>query len=119
MKISFRWLGRHVDLSGLTPAEVANDLTIHTAEVEGCERFAPWLSEVVVGHVVERAKHPDADKLSLCRVDVGPRGEGQLLQIVCGANNVAAGQRSPWRARRCRATSGSRGRRSAGSRARA
>jgi phenylalanyl-tRNA synthetase beta chain len=93
MKISYRWLGRHVDLAGLTPQDIANDLTIHTAEVEGLAPFAPWLAEVVVGHVVERAKHPDADKLSLCRVDVGPRGEGQLLQIVCGAANVAQGQR--------------------------
>jgi len=93
MKISYRWLGRHVDLSGLSPQEVANDLTIHTAEVEGLEPFAPWLAEVVVGRVVERQKHPDADKLSLCKVDVGARGEGQLLQIVCGAANVAQGQR--------------------------
>lgn len=93
MKISYRWLGRHVDLAGLTPAEVADDLTIHTAEVEGLERFAPWLSDVVVGHVVERGKHPDADKLSLCKVDVGARGSGALVQIVCGASNVAQGQR--------------------------
>ena len=92
MKISYRWLGRHVDLTGLTPREVADDLTIHTAEVEGLERFAPQLGDVVVGHVVERVKHPDADKLSLCKVDVGARGEGQLLQIVCGASNVARGQ---------------------------
>jgi len=93
VKISYRWLGRHVDLTGLTAQDVANDLTIHTAEVEGLERFAPQLGDVVVGHVVERAKHPDADKLSLCKVDVGARGEGQLVQIVCGAANVAQGQR--------------------------
>ena len=93
MKISYRWLGRHVDLAGLTPQEVANDLTIHTAEVEGLERFAPQLGDVVVGHVVERAKHPDADKLSLCKVDVGSRGDGRLVEIVCGAANVAKGQR--------------------------
>lgn len=93
MKISFHWLQRHVDLSGLTPQDVVQDLTIHTAEVEGLERFAPHLAEVVVGHVVERAKHPDADKLSVCKVDVGARGEGQLLQIVCGAANVAQGQK--------------------------
>ncbi len=93
MKISFRWLARHVDLDGLVAQDIANDLTIHTAEVEGLERFAPQLGDVVVGHVVEHAKHPDADKLSLCKVDVGARGEGQLLQIVCGASNVAAGQR--------------------------
>ena len=92
MKVSYRWLARHVDLDGLTPREVAEGFTIHTAEVEGLEPFAPWLSSVVVGRVVERQKHPDADKLSLCKVDVGPRGEGQLLQIVCGAANVAGGQ---------------------------
>ena len=93
MKISVRWLARHVDLSGLSAEELANDLTIHTAEVEGVEPFAPWLADVVVGHVVERVKHPDADKLSVCKVDVGSRGEGSLLQIVCGAANVAAGQK--------------------------
>jgi len=91
VKISLAWLGRHVDLADLSAEEVARDLTIHTAEVEGVERFAPWLDDVVVGHVVERGPHPDADKLSLCRVDVGEAGEP--LQIVCGAPNVAAGQR--------------------------
>jgi phenylalanyl-tRNA synthetase beta chain len=92
MKISLRWLGRHVDLAGLSPAEVVEAFTIHTAEVEGLEPFAPWLGAVVVGHVVEREKHPDADKLSVCRVDVGAKAGG-TLQIVCGAPNVAAGQR--------------------------
>ena len=90
MLISFRWLQRHVNLAGVTPAEVAEDLTIHTAEVEGVERFAPWLSDVVVGHVVERTKHPDADKLNVCRVDLG---DSEALQIVCGAPNVDAGQK--------------------------
>jgi len=90
MFISYRWLQRHVDLAGLSAEEVATDLTLRTAEVEGVERFAPHLSDVVVGHVVERAQHPNADKLSLCRVDVGA---GELLSIVCGAPNVAAGQK--------------------------
>jgi phenylalanyl-tRNA synthetase beta chain len=93
MKVSYRWLERHVDLSGIPAQELARDLTIHTAEVEGLQPFAPWLSAVVVGEVRERARHPDADKLSLCRVDVGARGDGALLEIVCGAPNVAAGQR--------------------------
>ena len=68
MLISFSWLARHVDLTGLTPQEVAEDLTIHTAEVDGLERFAPWLDDVVVGHVAEHGRHPDADRLSLNRV---------------------------------------------------
>ncbi len=90
MKISYRWLGRHVDLSGITPQQVAQDLTIHTAEVEGLEPFLPHLGHVVVGHVQTREKHPDADKLSVCTVDVG---DGTIRRIVCGASNVAAGQK--------------------------
>ncbi|MDP6980994.1 MAG: phenylalanine--tRNA ligase subunit beta [Myxococcota bacterium] len=90
MLISMRWLERHVDLSGIDPETLANDLTLSTAEVEGIEPFAPHLSRVVVGHVVEREAHPDADKLSACKVDVG---SGELLSIVCGAPNVAAGQK--------------------------
>src|SRR5437763_1219793 len=90
MHISYRWLGRHVDLAGISPQRVAEDLTLSTAEVEGLERFLPHLSNIVVGSVVERAKHPDADKLSVCKVDVGL---GELQTIVCGAPNVAAGQK--------------------------
>ncbi|QDU67358.1 phenylalanine--tRNA ligase subunit beta [Engelhardtia mirabilis] len=90
MQVSYRWLERHVDLSGVTPLEVARLLTLHVAEVEGVEPFAAHLSDVTVGHVLERTAHPDADKLSVCRVDVG---QGEPLQIVCGAPNVAAGQR--------------------------
>jgi phenylalanyl-tRNA synthetase beta chain len=92
MLISYRWLQRHVDLGGITPEEVARDLTIHTAEVEGLERFAPWLDQIVVGEVVECGKHPDADRLSLCKVHVGAAADS-TLSIVCGAPNVAAGQK--------------------------
>ncbi len=90
MLVSYRWLERHVDLDGIEPHRLADDLTLSTAEVEGIERFAPWLSDVIVGEVLERDAHPDADKLSLCRVDVG---QDEPLQIVCGAPNVAAGQK--------------------------
>ncbi len=90
MKISYRWLSRHVDLAGVSPERVAELLTLHTAEVEHVERFAPALETVVVAHVVERARHPDADKLSVCQVDLGT---GETVQIVCGAPNVAQGQK--------------------------
>ncbi|MEM7306915.1 MAG: phenylalanine--tRNA ligase subunit beta [Planctomycetota bacterium] len=93
MNVSYRWLGRHVDLSGVSPEELARLLTIHAAEVEGVEPFAPVLGDVVVGHVVERSKHPGADKLAVCRVDLGPAGDGEPTQIVCGAPNVGEGQR--------------------------
>ena len=84
-----KWLARHVDLEGITPEDLARELTLRTAEVEGLERFAAHLDDVVVGHVQSREQHPDADKLSVCTVDVG--GE-EPLQIVCGAPNVDAGQ---------------------------
>jgi phenylalanyl-tRNA synthetase beta chain len=91
MKISLRWLSRHVDLSGLEPKQILADLTMSTAEIEGLIRFGEGLEPFVVGHVRKREKHPDADKLSVCEVDLGKAGG--VLQIVCGAPNVAAGQR--------------------------
>ncbi|HEX5054043.1 MAG TPA: phenylalanine--tRNA ligase subunit beta [Planctomycetota bacterium] len=96
MKLSLRWLQRHVDLSGIEPKQILADLTMSTAEIEGLERFGEGLECLAVGHVRKREKHPDADKLSVCTVDLGPAagaGAGGVLQIVCGAPNVAAGQR--------------------------
>lgn len=90
MHISYNWLARHVDLTGISPEELAENLTLSTAEVEEVFRFAPHLSDVVVGHVLERVPHPDADKLGVCQVDVG---QGAPLNIVCGAPNVAGGQK--------------------------
>ena len=90
MYVSIKWLKRHVDLEGLTPEQICDDLTLSTAEVEGLEPFAPWLASVTVGYVADRQPHPDADKLSVCTVDVG--GD-ELLNIVCGAPNVDAGQK--------------------------
>lgn len=90
MFVSMKWLARHVDLDGITPEELAENLTLSTCEVEGLEPFAPHLSAVTVGHVLEREQHPDADKLGICKVDVG--GDAPL-QIVCGAPNVGPRQR--------------------------
>ena len=90
MHASYRWLARHVDLSGISAEELGADLTLSTAEVEGVERFAPQLSDVIVGNVVTRERHPDADKLSVCTVDVG---SAEPLTIVCGAPNVDRGQK--------------------------
>lgn len=89
MYVSMKWLSRHVDLSGITPEQLSDDLTLSTAEVEGLERFAPQLHDVRVGHVRTKEGHPDAEKLSVCTVDVG---QDEPLTIVCGAPNVGAGQ---------------------------
>jgi len=91
MKISLRWLSRHVDLSGIEPKQILADLTMSTAEIEDLIRFGDGLEPLVVGHVRKREKHPDADKLSVCEVDLG--NSGGVVQIVCGAPNVDAGQR--------------------------
>jgi phenylalanyl-tRNA synthetase beta chain len=91
MKLSLRWLQRHVDLSGIEPRQILTDLTMSTAEIEGLIRFGEGLECLVTGHVRKREKHHDADKLSVCQVDLGPAGG--TVQIVCGASNVQPGQR--------------------------
>jgi phenylalanyl-tRNA synthetase beta chain len=92
MKVSYRWLSDYVDLSNVSSKELAELLTRGGVEVDGVETRNKGVEKVVVGHVVSREKHPDADKLSVCQVDVGT---GELLQIVCGAKNVDAGQKVP------------------------
>lgn len=91
MKLSLNWLNDYVDLTGKDPAEIALRLTMTCCEVdETIQQFA-HLSSVLVGKVVAKKPHPDADKLSVCEVDLGKRTE----QIVCGAPNVDAGQLVP------------------------
>ncbi len=92
MKISYNWLREYIP-TDLTPLEISDILTSIGLEVEGLELFEPVkgsLEGVVAGEVVSCVKHPDADKLSLTRVDAG---HGRILQIVCGAPNVAEGQK--------------------------
>ncbi|MBK8490656.1 MAG: phenylalanine--tRNA ligase subunit beta [Saprospirales bacterium] len=92
MKISLNWLKQYLDLD-LEPEKIGEILTDIGLELEGMETVESipgGLEGLVVGQVVECERHPNADRLSLCRVDIG--GES-LLQIVCGAPNVAAGQK--------------------------
>ena len=92
MKISYNWLKEFADLD-LAPEEAARILTNTGLEVESIEQFESLkggLKGVVIGEVKTCAKHPDADKLSVTTVDIG---NGVILPIVCGAPNVAAGQK--------------------------
>ena len=92
MKISLNWLKEYIDIP-LSAEELSGILTDLGLEVEGeeiVESVKGGLKGIVVGHVVECGKHPNADKLSLTKVDIG---EEELKQIVCGAPNVAAGQK--------------------------
>lgn len=93
MLLALSWLREFVPYEGeVTP--LADKLTMLGLEIEGLADPFAEIRQVVVGHVVEREKHPEADKLSVCTVDVGP-SHGGVLQIVCGAPNVAQGQKVP------------------------
>ncbi|WP_163184231.1 phenylalanine--tRNA ligase subunit beta [Neobacillus sedimentimangrovi] len=90
MFVSYKWLQEYVDLTGVSAAELAEKITKSGIEVEGVEILNEGITGVVVGHVLEREQHPNADKLSKCLVDIG---EGEPVQIICGAPNVAQGQK--------------------------
>lgn len=92
MLVSWNWLQDFVDLTDLTPEVVAEKLTMSGMEVEGLHRVGSELDGVVLGHVVECAPHPGADSLSLTKVDIGAE---ELVQVVCGAPNVAQGAYAP------------------------
>ncbi|MGM0635020.1 MAG: phenylalanine--tRNA ligase subunit beta [Bacteroidota bacterium] len=94
MKISYNWLKQFINIK-LAPEKAGDILTDLGLEVEGLEKFESikgGLEGIVVGEVVECKQHPNADKLKLTYVNVG---EKENLQIVCGAPNVAQGQKVP------------------------
>lgn len=88
MKVTYNWLKEFVDFD-LSPDELAHLLTMLGLEVDSIEQRGAGLDDVVVAQVVERAQHPNADKLSLCRVDNGR----EILTIVCGAQNFKSGDK--------------------------
>ncbi|WNQ10254.1 phenylalanine--tRNA ligase subunit beta [Paenibacillus aurantius] len=92
MKVSYQWLSDYVDVSGFSAADLAEKLTRSGIEVDTVEDRNKGVEKVVAGYVKSKEKHPDADKLNVCIVDAG---QGEDLQIVCGAKNVAAGQKVP------------------------
>ena len=89
MLVSLNWLKQYVDIDGLAPEELAEKITRSGIEVDAVIDRSAGMTNVVVGHVVSKEKHPDADKLNVCQVEVG---EGDIRQIICGAPNVDAGQ---------------------------
>ncbi|MFD2046271.1 phenylalanine--tRNA ligase subunit beta [Ornithinibacillus salinisoli] len=89
MLVSLNWLKNYVDIEGISPEELAEKITKTGIEVDGIEYIAEKSSSVVVGYVASCEKHPNADKLNLCQVDVGD----ETLQIICGAPNIAQGQK--------------------------
>jgi phenylalanyl-tRNA synthetase beta chain len=91
MRVPLSWLADYVDLE-LTPEQLADRLTRLGMEVQSIERWGADWRDVVVGELVTVARHPNADRLSLTTVRVG---DGEPLSIVCGATNIAPGQRVP------------------------
>ncbi|MEO6351465.1 MAG: phenylalanine--tRNA ligase subunit beta [Oxalobacteraceae bacterium] len=91
MQFSESWLRTMVNPK-MTSDELAHLLTMSGLEVEEVEAVAPPFSQVLVGEVLDIVKHPNADRLNVCRVDVG---SGTILNIVCGAPNVRVGMKVP------------------------
>lgn len=97
MLLSLNWLKDFVKIpEGVTPEELGKKLTLHTVEVEKVTYQADKYKKVVVGKILEIKPHPNADRLRLAKVDVGPEmNSGQAIEIVCGASNITPGQFVP------------------------
>src|SRR4051812_33510740 len=91
MKVSLSWLSDYVGLP-TSVDELAHRLTLGGLEVEGVERPGEALRGVVVGQIVHSEQHPNADKLSVTKIDAG---QGAPLQVVCGAKNYKVGDKVP------------------------
>lgn len=90
MLVSYKWLEDYLDLSQITALDLADKMSRTGIEVEEVNVAKDGLKKIVVGHVKERRDHENSDHLSVCQVDVG---EDEDYQIVCGAPNIAAGQK--------------------------
>lgn len=91
MKLSIEWLNDYVSTDGYTPEQLADKLLNIGFEVEEIIRLGEDIDRVVAGKITDIKKHPDADKLSVCSVDVG----SETVTIVTGAKNVKAGDTVP------------------------
>lgn len=92
MNASYTWLRDFTDFA-LTPAELRDVITARAATVDEVVPLRADLADIVIAHVVEAGPHPDSDHLWVTRVDAGT---GELLDVVCGAPNVAAGAKYPF-----------------------
>ena len=94
MKISYNWLKQFikVDWDAKKTGNLLTDLGLEIEGIEAFESVIGGLKGIVVGHVLECDQHPNADRLKVTSVDIG---NGEVVQIVCGAPNVAKGQKVP------------------------
>ena len=89
MLVSLKWLSQYVDIADISAEDLAEKITRAGIEVDAVIDRSNGISNVVVGFVESKEKHPEADKLNVCQVNVGD----EVTQIVCGAPNVDAGQK--------------------------
>ncbi|THU02847.1 phenylalanine--tRNA ligase subunit beta [Lampropedia puyangensis] len=94
MQFPESWL-REFCNPALSTQELADTLTMGGFEVEEIDTVAPPFHGIVVGEILEAVQHPDADRLRVCKVNVGPAGQGEPLTIVCGAPNARVGIKIP------------------------
>jgi len=94
MKISYNWLKQflEIDLEAEKVGEILTDLGLEVEGIETIESVKGSLKGIIVGEVLTCEKHPNADRLKVTTVDLG---NGEPIQIVCGAPNVAVGQKVP------------------------
>lgn len=90
MKTPLKWLREYVDIN-VTPKDYADAMTMSGSKVEGVEIMASTISKIVLGKIVKIDKHPDADKLQICSINVG----NEVIQIVTAAQNVSEGKYIP------------------------
>ncbi|MBP8129326.1 MAG: phenylalanine--tRNA ligase subunit beta [Candidatus Hydrogenedentes bacterium] len=91
MRISLNWLKEYVDIA-VDPDQLARDMTMLGLEIEAIERPGADITQVYVGQILSIEQHPNADNLVVCKTDVG---QGEPLQIICGAKNMKAGDKVP------------------------
>ena len=92
MQVSYEWLNEFVDLVGITPEEIAHNLTMSGLEVEEIEHKKPSFSNIRTAKIIKIDNHPNADKLHLVTLDLG----GVEKRVVCGAQNIEVGQIIPY-----------------------
>ena len=92
MKVSYNWLKEYVDFN-LTPDQLSEKLTMVGFEVEEVINTLPKFENIVVGNVTKCKIHPDADRLSVCEVQL----TNEKFSVICGAPNVKVGQKIPFK----------------------
>ena len=92
MQISLEWLNEYVDLSGIEPERIAHELTMSGLEVEEITKTGPQFTNIITAQIKKIDQHPNADKLHLVEVDLGDA----VKTVVCGAQNIEAGQIIPY-----------------------